>query len=182
MGNQVSLVGAQWSWGCVHIDSVSLVLPSLCDIPASPLRSRNTHHLFCCSYFAFRTRLPVSFCFISAACGLSYSFTFHCEQLCLPPPPRNTDDPLFVLNHSFDHNSYATGIIGIFKSFHVHFCGPQIYIPMKIPKTAQLKKAFCQMYHVLVWLMMGKIACSMFRVLRHLVTDLSSTAYRTATM
>lgn len=51
---------------------------------------------------------------------------------------------------------------------------------MKIPKTAQLKEAFCQMYHVLVRLMMGKIACSVLRVLRHLVTDAESTAYRTA--
>lgn len=85
--------------------------------------------------------------------------------------PCNTNDqPLFVLNHPSDHNLYATGIKGIFKSFHVHFCGPQIYIPMKIPYTAQLKEAFCQMYHVLVQLMMGKTACSMF-MLRHLVTD-----------
>lgn len=115
MGNRISLVGAQWSWGCVHVDSVSLVLPSLCVIPASPLRSRNTRPLFWCSYFAFRTRLPVSFCFISGAFGLSYSFTFHCEPLW---PPRNTDDqPLFVLNHSSDHNLYATGIKGILKAF-----------------------------------------------------------------
>lgn len=86
--------------------------------------------------------------------------------------PWNTgDQSLFVLNHPSDHNLYATGIKGIFKSFHVHFCGPQIYIPMKIPYTTQLKEAFCQMYHVLVQLMMGKTACSMFRVLRHLVTD-----------
>lgn len=118
------------SWGCVHVSSVRLV-PSLPMWYSSLSSGILKYSAFVLLVSAFRTRLPVCFCFISASCGLSCSFMFQYVPLF---PPWNTDDQqLFVLNHPSDHNLYATGIKGIFKSFHVHFCGPQIYIPMKIP-------------------------------------------------
>lgn len=92
--------------------------------------------LFCCKPSAFKTSLSLFQLHVGEVIVSRFTVSSAVENT------QAQDHPLFILNHPFDYNVCETGILSIFKSFYVHFCRPQIYIPMKIPKTAQLKRHF----------------------------------------